>query len=207
MFKVILYIILIFASIFTNYRFRNSTYKVAKALPVSMLILLVSWSYFNNPNTYSLTIIIGLIFCLSGDILLLNPDNFKKGLFSFLTGHLCYITAFTKGTLVFSLPVTLFIALAAVLIITQLWESSGKLRIPVLIYILVISTMVLTAWSHFISVLTPLSQIAALGATLFMISDSVLAWNKFKTPFKSAEGITLSTYYVGQYLIAISAIS
>ncbi|MCH7764543.1 MAG: lysoplasmalogenase [Candidatus Marinimicrobia bacterium] len=205
MFKVILYIILVIVAIITNYRFRNSVYKFAKTLPVLMLILLVGGSYLYNPNTYSLTILIGLIFCLGGDILLLFPDYFKTGLFSFLTGHFWYIGAFTIGTLVFSWPTTLFIALTAVLMITQLWESSEKLRIPVLIYILVISTMVVTAWSHFYSVLTPLSQVAALGATLFMISDSILAWNRFKTPFKSAEGIILLTYYTGQYLIAHSA--
>lgn len=205
MFKVILYIILAIVSIIANYKFRNIRYKFTKPLPIFMLILLVGGSYLNNPNTYSLTILIGLIFCLGGDILLLFPDYFKAGLFSFLIGHFWYIGAFTTEVLVYSSPTILVIVLTAVFMITQLWNSSGKLRVPILIYIIVISAMVFTAWSHFYSVLTPLSQVAALGATLFMISDSILAWNRFKTPFKSAEGIILLTYYTGQYLIAHSA--
>lgn len=170
-----------------------------------MLILLVGYSYLTNPNTYSLTILIGLIFCLGGDILLLFPDYFKAGLFSFLIGHFWYIGAFTSGPLIFSWPMTVFIVLAAGYIISQLWKPSGKLRLPVTIYICIFATMGLTAWSHFNAVLSSLAQFAALGATLFMISDSVLAWNRFKTPFKSAEGIILLTYYTGQYLIAYSA--
>jgi len=171
-----------------------------------MLMLLVGSSYLTNPNTYSLTILIGLTFCLGGDMLLLFPDYFKAGLFSFLIGHFWYIGAFTAGVLVFSWPLTILIVLAAVFMISQLWASSGKLRLPVMIYILVITTMGLTAWSHFSAVLSTLAQAAAWGATLFMISDSTLAWNRFKTPFKSAEGIILATYYAGQYLIAYSAI-
>ncbi len=171
-----------------------------------MLILLVGSSYLTNPNTYSLTILIGLTFCLGGDMLLLFPDYFKAGLFSFLIGHFWYIGAFTAGALVFSWPLTIFIVLAAVFMMSQLWASSGKLHLPVMIYILVITAMGLTAWSHFNAVLSPLAQAAAWGATLFMISDSTLAWNRFNTPFKSAEGIILATYYAGQYLIAVSAI-
>lgn len=120
MIKVLLYIILINVTIVTNYRFRNSVYKVAKTLPIIMLIVLVSWSYLNNPNTYSLTILIGLIFCLGGDILLLYPDYFKAGLFSFLIGHFWYIGAFTTEALVYSSPTILVIVLTAVFMITQL---------------------------------------------------------------------------------------
>lgn len=120
-------------------------------------------------------------------------------------GHFWYIGAFTAGALVFSWPMTIFIVSAAVLMINQLWDPSGKQRLMVILYILVIATMGLTAWSHFNAVLSSLAQCAALGATLIMISDSILAWNKFKTPFKSAEGIILFTYYTGQYLIAYSA--
>jgi uncharacterized membrane protein YhhN len=206
LFKVILYVILLIAAIIAKYKFSDSGYKLVKPIPVLMLMQLVGSSYLTNPNTYSLTILIGLTFCLGGDILLLFPDYFKAGLFSFLIGHFWYIGAFTAGVLVFSFSLTIFIVLAAVFIMSTLWASSGKLRLPVMIYILVISTMGLTAWSHYNAVLSPLAQAAAWGATLFMISDSTLAWNRFNKPFKSAEGIILATYYSGQYLIAVSAI-
>jgi uncharacterized membrane protein YhhN len=43
----------------------------------------------------------------------------------------------------------------------------------------------------------------AVGAILFLISDSVLAVNKFKTPVPYRDFIVWSTYYTGQYGIAI----
>ena len=171
-----------------------------------MLILLVGYSYLTNPNTYSLTILIGLTFCLGGDILLLFPDYFKAGLFSFLIGHFWYIGAFISGPLIFSWSMTIFIILTAGYIISQLWKPTGKLRLPVTIYICIIAIMGLTAWSHYTASLTSVAQYAALGATLFMMSDSLLAWSKFKSPFKYADGFILLTYYTGQCLIAYSAI-
>jgi uncharacterized membrane protein YhhN len=206
LFKVILYIILSISAIFAKNKFSDSGYKFVKPIPILMLILFVGYLNLTNPNTYSLTILIGLIFCLGGDILLLFPGYFKAGLFSFLMGHFWYIGAFTSGALLFSWPMTVFIILAAGYIISQLWKPSGKLRLPISIYICVIATMGLTAWSHFNAVLSPFAQAAAWGATLFIFSDSVLTWNRFKTPFKYADGFILLTYYTGQCLIAYSAI-
>ena len=48
--------------------------------------------------------------------------------------------------------------------------------------------------------------IAAIGAVLFMISDAVLALNKFRKPFISAELIILATYFTAQCLLAVSVI-
>jgi uncharacterized membrane protein YhhN len=45
-----------------------------------------------------------------------------------------------------------------------------------------------------------------MGASLFMISDGVLGWNKFKNPFNLAEGIILITYYSGQWMIFYSTL-
>ena len=45
---------------------------------------------------------------------------------------------------------------------------------------------------------------AAVGATLFMVSDTALAANKFRTPFRSAELLILGTYYTAIWLIALS---
>jgi hypothetical protein len=44
----------------------------------------------------------------------------------------------------------------------------------------------------------------AIGSILFVISDTNIALNKFKKPYKSAEAIILSTYYVSIWLISFS---
>jgi len=43
-----------------------------------------------------------------------------------------------------------------------------------------------------------------MGAVLFIVSDSVLAWNRFRKKFQNAQTVILSTYYAAQWLIALS---
>ena len=45
---------------------------------------------------------------------------------------------------------------------------------------------------------------AARGAILFLISDAMLAWNRFRMKFKSAQFLILGTYYVAQWALAMS---
>ena len=80
------------------------------------------------------------------------------------------------------------------------------MRIPVSIYIVVIANMGWLALERFNSTPTLGTFLAAMGALLFMISDGVLALNKFRKPFFSAELIVLSTYFIAQWLLAISVI-
>ena len=44
----------------------------------------------------------------------------------------------------------------------------------------------------------------ALGAALFVLSDSLLAWNRFRNPFPAAQALIHATYFPAQWLIAIS---
>ena len=46
--------------------------------------------------------------------------------------------------------------------------------------------------------------LALVGAGLFMFSDAALAWNRFRNAFAGAPAGVLSTYCVGQCLIALS---
>ena len=48
--------------------------------------------------------------------------------------------------------------------------------------------------------------LAASGAVLFMISDSILAINKFRKSFHSAELIILSSYFSALWFLALSVI-
>ena len=66
--------------------------------------------------------------------------------------------------------------------------------------------MGISAFGRFEAFQSTPSMLGALGATLFMISDGVLGWKKFKEPFPLAEAIILTTYYLGQWMIALSTL-
>lgn len=152
--------------------------------------------------------ILGLALTVSalGDILLdLNPDRlFVFGLACFLFVHVIYSFLFLRNRprpLLIQMPV-LFLLLAvgfyAGALCAWLLPSLGSLTIPVAIYMAAITTMVVTA----ILARFPV-QWVAVGAILFLISDSLLAINRFKTSVPYRDFLVWTTYYAGQYGIAI----
>ena len=80
------------------------------------------------------------------------------------------------------------------------------MKIPIIIYISIIAIMGWMAIERLNSIPTLGTFLAAIGAVLFMMSDAVLALNKFRKPFVSAELIVLTTYFTAQWLLAISVI-
>ena len=75
---------------------------------------------------------------------------------------------------------------------------------PVLAYIIVILFMGWRAWERWKQTGERLALLAFFGAILFIISDSVLAVNRFREHFETARALTLSTYFTAQWLIAFS---
>ncbi len=155
---------------------------------------------------YQSAIGIGLLFALAGDIFLMLPtDRFIAGLVSFLITHLCYIVAF--GTQIrppFWSPATLLLLLYALLIYGLLYRHLGHMRMPVLLYLVAIAAM---AWLGLLFATQQQSVwalAAGVGSVLFVISDSVLALNRFRRPFAGAQWLVLTTYYLAQWLIAWS---
>lgn len=155
---------------------------------------------------YQVAIVAGLLFSLAGDIFLMLPqDRFVAGLVSFLLAHGCYIAAFGSQLRwpllsLWGLPVVIF----AIGIYRLLTPNLGKLRLPVLVYMSVIALMAWLAITLFVQQGASWTVWAAIGAVLFVISDSALAFNRFRKPFWSAQLIVLGTYYVAQWLIARS---
>jgi uncharacterized membrane protein YhhN len=72
------------------------------------------------------------------------------------------------------------------------------MRIPVIVYGLVISAMLLFA-------LHAGATDYAVGAVLFVLSDSILALNKFHTSFLLAGSLIMLTYGLAQYFIVTGA--
>lgn len=178
-----------------------------KPLTTTLLLLLAIAAPGTQGPRYQVAIALGLACSLIGDVLLMLPrDRFVAGLASFLLAHLAYIVAFTAGVPLLSAPVLLlpFLAAAAVLL-RLLWPGLGTMRIPVLLYTIAILLMVWRAWARTQAIPSSSATLAAAGATLFMISDAVLALNRFSRPFRLAQAAIMTTYVVAQTLIALSA--
>jgi uncharacterized membrane protein YhhN len=94
--------------------------------------------------------------------------------------------------------IAVVVAAYTVSMLTWLWPGLGDLRIPVLVYICVITGMgVMSLLAGFQSWTVPL------GALLFMLSDSLIAVSKFKHPIRYDNYLIWCTYYAGQVCIAI----
>lgn len=173
-----------------------------------ILILLIATVFPAVESNYKIFIVSGLLFSLIGDIFLIYPEqHFKKGLIAFLIGHICYIIAFTVST---DSPFTSWIFLPIVAVgaiyLRIILPYSGRMKIPIIIYVLIIMIMSWVAIERFHNDPTLRTILPAIGAVLFMISDAVLALNKFRKPFFSAELIILSTYFTAQWFLAVSVI-
>ena len=69
----------------------------------------------------------------------------------------------------------------------------GKMKAPVLGYILIILILSGLARERHLQLELPQTLFAACGAILFLISDALLAWNRFRMKFKSAQFLILGT--------------
>ena len=177
-----------------------------KPLIATALLLLAVFSPAAQGARYQLAIVLGLACSLVGDIFLMLPgERFLQGLGSFLVAHLAYLVAFSSGTPIATTPVFLLPLLAAAAVLLRvLWPSLGRLRLPVLLYTGTILVMAWQAWGRQQVLQTPGSMMAAIGATLFMVSDAILALNRFRHPFPSAQAWVMTTYATAQALIAAS---
>lgn len=182
--------------------------------PLICLSLLISLATSKNLNTnYQKLIAIGLFFGLLGDVFLMFKDLFILGLIAFLLGHVCYILAFliqkSKNSILKDIPSIILLVLLltySYYFYTVLSPSLGSLKIPVIIYIIGISSMCYFAFQRSVKRSTINFLLGFLGSLLFIISDSVLALNKFVAYIPSSGLVIMSTYMLAQYFIFSTAL-
>jgi uncharacterized membrane protein YhhN len=155
---------------------------------------------------YRYFILAGLAVSLAGDVfMMLRNKRFVEGLSAFLIALLFYIGAFLTTTTVRADFGTLFpLFLYALAMMTILFPTLGRMKIPVSIYILVMTIMAGLAIQRFVDIGGASALRAFLGALLFVVSDSVLAVNRFVRKFSAAQAVILSTYFAAQWLLALS---
>ncbi|MBP2257727.1 lysoplasmalogenase [Virgibacillus alimentarius] len=174
---------------------------VFKIIP---MVLIIYYACRQVPQHREMThslLLIGLGFSMVGDGTL---HWFIVGLSAFLIGHLCYIGAFWKQ-FQFSwqratslIPLLIFSAMIGSQFVDGLKQSGNQeLIIPVIFYILAIMMM---CW---LAMMTR-NIWAMIGSILFVISDSILAWNKFVAQVAYEDVLVMMTYYAAQFFIAHS---
>jgi uncharacterized membrane protein YhhN len=152
----------------------------------------------------------GLICCMVGDVCLAFPREkmFLSGLISFLLGHVFYLFGFfhVSNPGVWSWPGSIIILFISIGIYLRLKSHLGSMRIPVLLYIAVITAMVSGAWSVFTdSGLLLAGRIMVMtGALLFYISDVFVARDRFLKKEFLNKLIGLPLYFAGQFILAFS---
>lgn len=157
-------------------------------------------------------LLFALFFSWIGDCILLFADKgelyFIFGLVSFLIAHILFILLFLRqksGNKHFKKPLFWigFIAIIVYLVsmLTLLIPSLGDLKIPVAIYAITISTMLVIALKGSFNWGNNAKIIILIGAIFFVTSDSVLAFNKFHAPIQLASFWIMSTYLIAQFCI------
>lgn len=179
---------------------------IFKPLTMVFIILIAVLAKSPPSRKYRYAIIAGLLFSLVGDIFLMLPmDLFIAGLLSFLIAQLIYTYAFRSGrSWRFKLLAILPFVIFGVLIFAFLLPGLNGMAVPVAVYVVVIMTMAWQAWDQWDQVRARWALLAFIGAVFFVISDSILALNKFGEPFVAARALTLSTYYLAQWMISNS---
>jgi uncharacterized membrane protein YhhN len=172
---------------------------------VNLLLLLVAAA--GTRGAYRTLILIGLASAAIGDLLpLISGGLFFVSLVVFLAVHLCYIAAFWPGVglhgawIARLVYVTLGVAMVA-----ALWPVLPPLqRVAIAVYAALIVMMAGQAAGRWSVLRTPGARSAGLGAGLFLISDGILALDRWRADFYGAGLVVLLTYYVAQWLIARS---
>lgn len=132
------------------------------------------------PTSQVTVAVIALTLCLAGDVALMPLiDKFVVGLAAFLLGHLAFIVLFVQYGLESAPLAGIAMVLAALLtatignvIVQGAAHADASLKVPVLAYLIIISSMAVVGWS------TAMPWVM-LGTTLFVISDSILGWRQF----------------------------
>jgi uncharacterized membrane protein YhhN len=178
--------------------------------PLTMVLIITLAVLETEPvsGLYQQLIVAGLVASLIGDVALMLPGDrwFLYGLLAFLSGHVLYIAAFNQSRYgdaawVYLLPYAAF----GVVMLWWLWPHLGSMRGPVALYVAVILIMAWQAANRWLIDPEPDNALLALvGAYLFVASDSVLAIERFRGTWRSAPVWVLSTYFVAQWLIALS---
>lgn len=172
-----------------------------------LIIPFLTAYYLSKSTSRNNWYVAALFFSFLGDVLLMDKNNlFLYGIASFLMTQLLYIYIFSKGLINSSKPfiiqaLTPFLIFFVVLI-SILGPRLENFLIPVIIYGFAISLFGSVSLLKYLVTPNNAGQKLLVGAVLFIISDSMIALNKFHEPQSYYPVAIMLTYIIAQYLIA-----
>lgn len=202
----------LFAASYLLYGQRRFTPAKAAAKTAAVGMLAVLSIIVNGP----LLLTVALALCALGDLLLAleerYPGLFTAGLAAFLAGHLAYVWLFLAlapfaSPMPNAMAAILAFAMLALVgyLVPRLWNATGPLRLPVMAYVLAILAMGASAVAFG-------APMVIAGAALFIVSDAILASERFLMPgdtiYRQWAGPAIwITYYAAQALIVLGVLS
>ncbi len=191
-----------------------SVASASKPMLMPILIVLVLLHMRNNARKQAF--IVAALFCSwLGDILLMFSGEgfFISGLVSFLVAHILYIIFYAsiirehtinnkKVALLYLLPAWLY----GVLLMIILAPALGGMLLPVMVYAMAICTMLSFAIILYVQQKNIAAGLLLAGSILFVLSDSLLAFNKFYYAWSLADAMVMITYGMAQWLIVKGAL-
>lgn len=174
---------------------------------VCSIVFLGIYSIYHIHSKYIELVYISIFLSALGDFWLgINEKNFfLHGLISFLFAHVCssiFFFCYYSNNQFFMLTNKIIISLLflfSIIFYKILSNYLGKLKISVIIYIIGLLSLNISA------ILSKFSCYELIiGVLLFTLSDSVIAYQKFKYNFKLANQIVWVSYYFAQFLIVFS---
>ncbi len=166
----------------------------------------------SNPFETKKWLLAALLFSWIGDCMLLFADKgelyFIFGLISFLIAHILFIVLFVKqkAEVIHHKQTQYWFGFSFVLVylfgmLSLLIPKLGDLKIPVGIYAMTISLMLIETIKGSFNWKDKSKYLVLVGAVFFVTSDSVLAINKFYSPVPNDSFWIMATYLIAQFCI------
>ena len=181
--------------------------RIVETITKPLTTILVIWVAIaaDGPRTATVLAVIGLVFCLAGDIALLDVvDKFIVGLVAFLIGHVVFIAMFVvlhlphpAWGIVAGVVLAVHAAITGRRIVAGATSKEPALQVPVIAYLVVILSMAVVAtmtgrwW-------------AIAGSAAFVVSDSVLGWRAFVGEKRWMSVTVMVTYHAALVGLALS---
>ncbi len=173
----------------------------------TLLIAAMVWRTATTGHGYRRAVLAGLLLSLLGDVFLMLPgDWFAFGLGSFLLAHLCYLRAFRlRGTWFRPVWPVLVYGVIAAAVLAYLWPHlPAELKIPVVVYVVALAGMAAQAACIWHQHPDRAATLATVGGACFVLSDALLAIDRFAIAIPLASVWVLLSYWTAQWLIARS---
>lgn len=184
-----------------------------KSVTSAMFVLLAGVNLFflsrekTKDKSFAITIFVGLVFAMLGDIIL--AIHFISGAALFAVGHIFYFFSYSKIIKIclkdFLIASAIFIPSVLFITLAPIFDFGGiVMEMVCIIYALIISIMVGKSISNYTIRKSTQNLVIMIGSILFFFSDFMLLLNVFANLGTITDVLCLATYYPAEILLATS---